>query len=32
MFLWWILFWMVQSEEVWRYVGEKRRYSGDGGI
>jgi hypothetical protein len=26
MFLRWILFWTVQSEEEWRYVGEKRRY------
>jgi hypothetical protein len=32
MFLRWILFWTVQSEEEWRYVDEKRRYGGDGGI
>jgi hypothetical protein len=32
MFLRWILFWTVQSEEEWRYVGENRRYGGDDGI
>jgi hypothetical protein len=32
MFLRWILFWTVQSQEEWSYVGEKRRYCGDGGI